>query len=363
MLFGEKYDIIRREDYIKKTEGAAMAKYEHKSRRRTPWEDAGEMSATQEFLKRNYKTYYADRHRKLSESGEAAMINSYEPKKCRHCGSEKQKRNGHTAGGIQRYKCGECGGTYLPTTGTIFDEHRISISEWTEYLLNIFRHVSLTAESWSNKNDYKTSRYWLQKVFMTLEGVQNGTVLSGDVYLDETFYAVRSDETVLKENGTKLRGLSRNQTCIGVATDKRNTVLFVEGDGKPTQKKTAETFRNHIKEGSTLHHDEDAAHKKLIAELSLKSKSYSSKELKKLPDKENPLNPVNRVHAVLKNFLDAHSGFLRSELQNWLNLFAFISNPPKDFLEKVDLFISLAFQNPKSLRFRNFFGSSPDLDL
>jgi len=222
--------------------------------------------------------------------------------------------------------------------------------------------VSLTAESWSNKNDYKTSRYWLQKLFLTLEGIQNGIMLAGDVYLDETFYAVRSDEVVLKENGAKLRGLSQNQICIGVATDRRQTVLFVEGDGKPSQKRTAEVFRGHIKSGSTLIHDGEAAHKKLIAELSLKSKAYSSKELKKLPDKENPLNPVNRVHAILKNFLDAHSGFDRSQLQNWLNLFAFISNPPKDFLEKVDLIINFAFQNPKLLRFRDFFGSIPHFD-
>ena len=340
-----------------------MKKYEHKSRRKTPWEEAEEMTATQKFLKGHYAMYYAERHRKLEESGEAEMINSYQPKICPHCQSEKHKRNGHTREGIQRYKCSECGGTFLPTTGTIFDEHRISISEWTEYCLNIFRHVSLTAESWSNKNDYKTSRYWLQKLFLTLDGTQDGIVLKGNVWLDETFYRVRSDEMMLKENGAKLRGLSQNQICIGVATDRRNTVLYVEGDGKPTQKKTAETFRGHIEKGSTLVHDGESAHKKLIAELSLGSKSYSSKELKKLPDAENPLNPVNRVHAILKNFLDAHSGFDRSELQNWLNLFAFISNPPKDFLEKVDLIINLAFQNPKLLRYRDFFGSIPNIDV
>ena len=64
------------------------------------------------------------------------------------------------------------------------------------------------------------------------------------------------------------------------------------------------------------------------------------------------------VHAILKNFLNAHSGFDRSDLQNWLNLFAFISNPPNNFLEKVDLIVSLAFQNPKLLRYRDFYGNN-----
>jgi hypothetical protein len=162
--------------------------------------------------------------------------------------------------------------------------------------------VSLSAESWSNKNDYKTSRYWLQKLFLTLEGVQDDIVLSGEVWLDETFYRVRSDEMVLKENGAKLRGLSQNQICIGVATDKRRTVLIVEGDGKPSQKGIAQIFRGHIEKGSTLIHDGETAHKKLITELSLKSRVYPANQLKNIPDKDNPLNPVNRVHATLKHW-------------------------------------------------------------
>ena len=329
-----------------------------KSRKKTPWEGNNELTPTQTFLKQNYDTYYAERHRKVEDSGEADMINFYIPAKCPFCKAEKFKKSGHTRSGIQRYMCSVCGKTFLPTTGTIFDDHKISISEWMEYCLNLFRHVSITADSWNNKNAFRTSRYWLAKLFLTLEGVQNNIVLSGNVWFDETFYTVRSENIVRKDNGDKLRGLSQNQICIGVATDKRHTVLFVEGTGKTSQKKTADTFRNHIEKGSTLFHDEETAHKKLIAELSLKSNSFSSKELKGLPDKENPLNPVNRVHAILKKFLNAHSGFDRSDLQNWLNLFAFISNPPDDFLEKVDLIVNLAFQNPKLLRYRDFYSNN-----
>jgi transposase-like protein len=333
-----------------------------KSRRKTPWEGDEDLTATQKFLKQHYDTYYAERHRKVADSSEAEMINSHIPMKCPFCTSEKFKKSGYTKSGIQRYMCNECSKTFLPTTGTIFDEHKISISEWTEYCLNLFRHVSITADSWNNKNAFVTSRYWLQKVFLTLEGVQDNIILSGKVWFDETFYIVRSENIVHKDNGDKLRGLSQNQICIGVATDKRHTVLLVEGTGKPSQKKTAEAFRNHIEKGSTLFHDEETAHRKLIAELSLDSKTFSSKELKGLPDKANPLNPVNRVHAILKKFLNSHSGFDRKELQNWLNLFAFISNPPNDFLEKVDLIVNLAFQNPKLLRFRDFCGDITGVD-
>ena len=176
------------------------------------------------------------------------------------------------------------------------------------------------------------------------------------MWLDETFYTVRSGDIVLKDDGKKLRGLSQNQICIGVATDKKHSLIIVEGTGKPSQKKTFEAFRNHIKQGSTLIHDKESAHAKLVKEFSLKSESYSSKELRGLPDKNNPMNPVNRCHHILKNFLNAHSSFNRENLQGYLNLFAFVTNPPNDMLEKVEKIIEMAFQNPKLLRYRDFYG-------
>lgn len=327
-----------------------------KSRRKTPWDGETDLTTTQEFLRQHYATHYADHHRAVGDSGEADMINSYVPAKCPLCASKRFKKNGLTQSGIQRYMC-SCGKTFLPTTGTIFDERKISISEWMEYCLNLFRHVSITADSWNNKNAFTTSRYWLQKIFLTLESVQDSIVLSDYVWLDETFYSVRSENIVRKENGDKLRGVSRNQICIGVATDKKHTIFLVEGMGKPSQKRALMAFRNHIEPGSTLIHDRESSHAKLIQELSLNSITYASKDLKGLPDKENPMNPVNRAHAILKKFLNAHSSFGRDDLQGYLNLFAFVTNPPGDLLEKVDLAIKTAFENPKSLRYRDYYSA------
>jgi len=306
--------------------------------------------------------HYADRHRKVEESGETEMINEYVPAKCPFCESMKFKRNGYS-NEIQRYMCANCGKTFLPTTGTIFDDHKISISEWIEYCLNVFRHVSLTAGSWNNKNAFTTSRYWLQKLFSTLGNVQDNIVLTDKIWLDETFYSVRSEDIIRKENGDKLRGLSQNQICIGVATDKIHTLFIVEGNGKPSQKKTFEAFRNRIEPGAVLIHDKESAHRKLVKELSLKSVSYASKDLKKLPDKDNPMNPVNRSHAILKKFLNSHNGFNRDNIQGYLNLFAFVTNPPADLLEKVELVIEMAFKNPKTLRYREFFAVNAETKI
>jgi len=334
-------------------------KSQGKSRRKTPWDVEEDLTPTQEFLQTHYRERYMARHPKLIETGEAELINSFVPTHCPYCGSERFSKRGFTANGIQRYFC-SCSQRFLPTTKTIFDSRKIPISEWTEYCLNLFRYVSINADSWNNKNAFSTSRYWLEKLFKTLEDYQQSTILSGMVWLDETYYPVIISQLDRKEDGSKFRGLSHNQICIGAATDKENIVCFVEGVGKPSQRKTFDAFYNHIAPGSTLVHDKETTHKKLVSSLRLKSQEYLAKDLKGLKDSENPMNPINRIHDSLKKFLNAHSGFNRDSLQNYMNLFTFVRNPPHEPLEKVAKIVNLAFENPKSLRYREQFGLNHD---
>lgn len=325
-----------------------------KSRKRTPWDDLPEPTIVQEFLQMHYVARYDQRHPKIKNAGESKLINSFTPAKCPYCESDDFVKIGFDSNGIRRYKC-SCGKTFKPTTGTIFDSRRIPICEWIEYCLNIFRYVSLNADSWNNRNAISTSKYWLEKLFLTLENSQNNVILGGTVWLDETYYSLMMRERVRDERGRLLRGLSRNQICIGVATDKKHTICFVEGFGKPSQKRSYDAFKNHIAPGSTLIHDKEKTHKKLVEKLHLKSVSYSSAELKGLADSENPLDTVNRIHCLLKMFLNAHSGFSRDDLQNYLNLYSFVINPPSDHLEKVEKIIEMVFENPKSLKYREQF--------
>ena len=327
----------------------------YKSRKCTLWDGKTDLSPTQEFLKMHYAERYDQRHPKLNETGEAVLINSFEPSKCPYCSSTDFIRKGHDANGVRRYRC-SCGKTFRPTTNTLFDSRKISISEWIEYCLNIFRYVSLNADSWNNRNAMSTSKYWLEKLFLALQGSQDNIVLSGTVWLDETYYSVLMRDRERNSDGNLLRGISRNQICIGVATDKKHTLCLVEGFGKPSQKSSYQTFKSHIAPGSKLIHDKEPTHRRLVEKLSLQSKSYASKDLKRLPDSENPLNPVNRIHSLLKMFLNAHSGFNRDDLQSYLDLYAFVINPPAEHLEKVEKIIKMVFENPKMLRYRDQFG-------
>lgn len=63
---------------------------------------------------------------------------------------------------------------------------------------------------------------------------------------------------------------------------------------------------------------------------------------------------------MLQKFLKAHSGFNRNELDDYLNLFVFITNPPLSKLEKIDILLNLAFQSALSLKYRDYFRKKTD---
>ena len=105
--------------------------------------------------------------------------------------------------------------------------------------------------------------------------------------------------------------------------------------------------------GSHLIHNKEKCHSVLINELKLTSEVYDSKKIKKPKDDDNPLEPINRKCYYLKRFLNSHQGFDRDDVDNLLNLFLFIDNPPHDKLEKIKILLDRAFETPIRLKYRD----------
>lgn len=324
------------------------------SRRKTPWDNNNDLTLTQLFIIDKYEKNYNFKHPKLLDTNEHLLINSIEIKKCAYCESTNIIKRGFTNNKIQRYYCKDCKKRCTPITNTIFDDHKISITEWIEFLLDIFNYSSSTLTSKVNKNSINTSIYWLHKVFLILKEYQNDIKLSGTVYLDEMFYTVIKSD-LIKNNGKKLRGISKNQYCIGIAYDEKNVIAFVECMGKTTAKITKKTFINHINPESKLIHDDEKAHADLVKELNLKSESYNSLYLKTLDDKDNPLRPINHQCDLIRKFLNTHSGFDREDLQNYLNLYCFMNSKPRNKLEKVNKLLELSLSTRVTLKYRDFY--------
>ena len=71
--------------------------------------------------------------------------------------------------------------------------------------------------------------------------------------------------------------------------------------------------------------------------------------------RENPLRDVNRLHFLLKAFLDRRRGFDRGGLAGWLDLFSVVVNPPSGAMAKAAAVLDRAMASPKTLRYREFY--------
>ena len=329
------------------------------SRLETPWDDLPNRTSLQELIRRRYTGIYEDKHLPLLESDEAAAINSFRPWSCPYCDREEFHLAGFTRNHIQRYRCNDCGKYFTPLTGTIFQDHKISLTEWVEYILNVVRYLSINADSWNNRNAFTTSRYWFEKLMIALEEDKNNTFLTGKVVMDETYYTVSADEIQRNAGGGKLHGISKNQMCIEVACSKTTTYCALLGLGKPSSQSVYMALKDHIEPGSILVHDMEKSHGLLVRELGLVSHAYKASDLKGLDDSQNPLRRVNEVHARLKNFLYSHNSFKRDKIQGMLDLFCFMSNPPINHLLKVEKLIKLGMNTGKTLKYRDFYNVSP----
>lgn len=192
------------------------------SRRRTPWDLLGSddnLTASEHFVKQTYLNTYSFRHPAIQETEEIKFLNSCILKQCRHCGSEHLQKWGKTSYGINRYRCCDCGHTSTIITNTIFDQRKISITEWVDFLIRIFGHESFKMSSYEGRNSGTTIKYWIAKLFKVLEGNQDGTDLHGKVWIDETYIPLHWADREFKENGLQYRGISRNQICIAVGMD------------------------------------------------------------------------------------------------------------------------------------------------
>lgn len=95
------------------------------------------------------------------------------------------------------------------------------------------------------------------------------------------------------------------------------------------------------------------SHEILINKLELTEEFYKAELLKNKKDEDNPLYPINHLHALAKRFMKEHSSYNRDDLQDWMNLFCFIISKPNNRYEKVKLFLEMAINSSCLVRYRS----------
>lgn len=93
----------------------------------------------------------------------------------------------------------------------------------------------------------------------------------------------------------------------------------------------------------------------LIKELNLKEEFYKATTPNKTKDEDNHLRKVNHHCANIRDFLDAHPGFNRDELQDYLNLYSFKYNTKGTNLEKAEKILELSLNSNKTITFREYY--------
>jgi len=251
---------------------------------------------------------------------EAAIFYSREPK-CPYCNSSYYHLDGTTNAKHTRYRCESCGSSYTLLSDSIFSSAKISLHKLMEYIELMSFNVPLELLCDVLNISSNTAELWRKKIFKTVDGYQEHLLLSGDIWIDETY--IEDYEVLAKKDGKHLRGLSRSKICIVVAIDSnKNMVAIISGHGKPSSKRILNTLKSHIKEGSHIIHDGERSHNRLIEELNCSEEFY----------KANPKDPVylehmrliNNMCGWLKRYIWRFIGMDIKNLQSYLNWFIYI---------------------------------------
>lgn len=111
----------------------------------TPWDDVPdkELAPPQLMVVRSHRSMYEFRHERFP--GDADFFNGYAQEACPRCGDPEISRRTHDAHDVRRYLCKQCGRTFTPQTGTIFEDRKLPLSAWTDYLLQVFSYDSFSS--------------------------------------------------------------------------------------------------------------------------------------------------------------------------------------------------------------------------
>ena len=136
------------------------------------------------------------------------------------------------------------------------------------------------------------------------------------------------------------RGLSKDQICIVVAIDVHKNMIAIQcGNGNPTGNRIEGALLNHIKPGSVIVHDGNAAHNQLIAKAGcahnqLIAKAGCTSEVYKA-DTDDPkyieqMQLINNMCGWLQRFLYKVMGMRMENLQSYLNWFVYLFRIKRD---------------------------------
>ena len=232
----------------------------------------------------------------------------------------------------QRYQCKECGRKFTYDTMQITAHSHQPIDSWVTVIEDTLSLTSLDDTSEKISVCHETAFNMRHKLLAFMEIIsESGAILDELVEADET-YILESQKGVKCESrkprkhgeGATKRGLSKEQYCVCVASDRNdNLVATCVNRAKPSGDDLVNALSSHIIPQSVLLCDGATAYNQLAELLECKKIELVGHESY---DRIYHLNTVNSLHSRIKEMLRQFRGVASKYLNRYLALFTIIAS-------------------------------------
>lgn len=253
---------------------------------------------------------------------------------CPACGSVRYVRNGHVAG-RQRFMCKDCRKTFGHSTNTAIFSTKLPREIWEHYVSCVVNGFSIRRAAEVTGIGIKAAFYMRHKVLDALRQLMDRNRVSGVIEMDETFFRESFKGNHRKSGFTlprparkrggesSMRGLSREQICVGTAIDRQNNVIMgILCRGRVTTDSLNGLYTGRVEEASTICTDSASAYRgyserHMLAHRRIPSGRYS--------DGEFTLSRVNSLHSNLKTWMRRFNGVSTKHLANYLAWYSWLA--------------------------------------
>ncbi len=263
-------------------------------------------------------------------------------KVCPRCGSPLTISYGRAANGSPRRRCKSCGKVYVGTTGTVMSSAEISREKLILMVNLMANDEKLKAIMDAVGVAANTAYLWRMKVYSACAEIQKDAMLSGQAWIDEKLIPVNCRLEFRFPDGSKPRGVSRNQVCVACAVDTYgNRYAEIAGKGHITSAQCVKTYGGHIAKGSAIIHDGVFSHDRLVNFIGGQSEVYKSTA----KEAHAMLQPVNSFIAEIEHFMKVHTGIDTEKLGFYLPWIAFKGRLKGGKIDqKIDELVRICFQ-------------------
>lgn len=242
----------------------------------------------------------------------------------------------------QRFQCKCCNKKFTYDTLQLTSHSHQPVESWLQVLSDTLSLAPISKTEQTIGVSHPTALYMRHKLLAYLEvllddeQVLGAMVEADETYIPESQKGVKVTHRKPRKHGegAEMRGISREQLCVCVATDRHNNVVAkCVNRARPTSKNIEAAIASRIDTGSVIMCDGAASYNGLVKHTGSQKVVLKGHENY---DKVYHLNTVNSLHSRFKNMLIKYRGVSTKYLNRYLALFTILSCSNSNLSELAD---------------------------